>query len=94
MAQKQISFIPLLFQSSLNSFLYETLSKQVMRRVDSFELKIITNKKSHWFHVSDSKLLGDQSGDSQITFFDNTCKKRSKIEKVNINIELYMFEIV
>ena len=30
----------------------------------------------------------------QIDFLDNTCKKKSKIEKKNITIEYYIFEIV
>ena len=48
-----------------------------------------TNKKSHWFQVSASKLLGDQSGNIKIPnefFGKKPSKKALKQEKVNFTI--------
>ena len=46
------------------------------------------NKKSHWFQVSASKLLQDESGNIKITngFFEQNLKKKSKTVQQQISV--------
>ena len=57
------------------------------------EKKIYYNKESHWLQVSATKIQGDLPGNTKLIFGQNL-QKRSKIEKVNINIKFYIFKLV
>ena len=60
-----------------------------------FHILIETRKATSFTsHLVNCREINQVTPKCQMDFFDKTCKKRSKTEKVNILIEFYKFQIV